>query len=129
MTDRVDEELELLRSVYPDLEYKTEGGHWVRLPSYEVPDGWSQQEVEVAFQIPDEAGQQPYAFLVRPPLTLANGDAPDRYTTPATTPWGEDWGQFSWSPLTPWFPDANIREGDNMLTFVRSFMDRFLERA
>lgn len=129
MIERVHEELELLRTVYPDLEYRGDGDeHWVRLPSYSVPEGWSHPEVEVAFQIPPSVGQAPYAFRVRPGLQLDTGAQINNYTYPVTTPWGEDWGQFSWSPST-WVPTEDIRTGANMLHFVRSFAERLREGA
>jgi hypothetical protein len=129
MNERVAEELELLRTAYPDLEYREEGGiHWVRFPSYPVPEGWSRTAVEVSFQIPPSPGQAPYAFRVRPGLQVAGGGSPGNYTYPVTTPWGEDWGQFSWSPVT-WVPKEDIRAGANMLDFARSFADRFREGA
>jgi hypothetical protein len=129
MSGRVQEELELLRTAYPDLEYREEGSvHWVRIPSYPVPKGWSQTEVEVCFQIPSSPGQAPYAFRVRPEMQLAEGGSPGNYTYPVSTPWGNDWGQFSWSP-TNWVPKEDIRAGANMLDFAHSFADRLREGA
>lgn len=127
--ERLEQELELLRTVYPDLEYRpVDGADWVRLPSYPVPEGWSHPSVEVAFQIPAQAGQAPYAFWVRPALRLAGDGMPSNYTPTAATPWGGDWAQFSWSPLQ-WVPKADIRAGANMLNFARSFADRLAERV
>lgn len=129
MTGRVHEELELLRTAYPDLDYRDEGGiHWVRIPSYAVPSGWTPGRVEVSFQIPAMVGQAPYAFRVRPHLGRTDGGQPGNYTYPVTTPWGDDWGQFSWSPVE-WVPKADIRAGANMLNFARSFADRLREGA
>ena len=122
--ERLQQELELLRTGYPDLEYRLEGGvTWVRLPSYPVPEGWSHARVEVAFQIHTQAGQAPYGFWVQPALRLAGGGTPSNYTATATTPWGNYGAQFSWSPLQ-WVPKADIRAGANMLNFARSFADR-----
>ena len=129
MTGRVGEELDLLRTAFPDLDYREEGGvHWVRLPSYPVPPGWTPGRVEVCFQIPAMAGQAPYAFRVRPQLVRADGGQPGNYTYPVATPWGSDSGQFCWSPLE-WVPKADIRAGANMLNFARSFADRLREGA
>lgn len=126
-TERLEEELALLRTAYPDLDYRlVQTTYWVRIPSYPVPKGWSHDEVKVAFQIPSQAGQAPYAFWVRPALLLADGSSPGNYTPTATTPWGEDFAQFSWSPLE-WIPKADICAGANMLNFARSFMDRLKE--
>ena len=129
MTERVDEELALLRTAYPDLEYlKEEDASWVRIPSYAVPEGWSHAVVELAVQIPSLLGQAPYAFRVRPGMQLAGGGPLNNYTYPVATPWGDDWGQFSWSPVE-WVPKADIRAGANILNFVRSCADRLREGA
>jgi hypothetical protein len=127
--ERLEQELELLRSGYPDLEYRlVEGVHWVRIPAYPVPDGWmagaeALDVAEVVLQIPP-AGQPPYAFRVRPLTTLVGGGTPSNYTAPVSTPWGDDFAQFSWSPLEPWVPKTDIRAGGNMLNFTRSFVER-----
>jgi hypothetical protein len=127
--ERLKEELTLLRTAYPDLEDRSvDGVHWGRIPRYAVPDGWSMQAIEIVFQFPAQAGQAPYAFYVRPALLLANGNQATNYTPTAVTPWGDDFAQFSWSPVEPWVPKANIGEGANMLNFVRSFADRFEDR-
>jgi len=126
---RLEQELSLLRTAYPDLEYRlVDGLHWARIPCYPVPKGWSAQAVEIAFQIPAQAGQAPYAFFVRPSLQLANGNPPTNYTPTAVTPWGSDFAQFSWSPVEQWVAKADIREGANMLDFAHSFADRFEDR-
>ena len=131
--ERLDEELALLRSAYPDLEYLVVGeAHWVRIPAHAVPTGWTHAgtavtQAEVAFQIPMQAGQAPYAFYARPPITLASGETPGNYTATASTPWGADFAQFSWTPSEPWIPKADIRAGANMLNFARSFADRLGE--
>lgn len=77
----------------------------------------------MVFQIP-QAGQAPYAFRTRPMITLAGGATPSNYTASVSTPWENDFAQFSWSPLEPWVPKANIRAGANMLNFARSFAER-----
>ena len=131
--ERLEQELALLRTAYPDLEYLlVEEAHWVRIPAYSLPPGWTYQdtalsEAEIAFQIPTQAGQAPYAFYVRPAFTLAGGGTPSNYTATATTPWGGDFAQFSWSPNEPWIPKAEIRTGANMLNFARSFAERLRE--
>jgi hypothetical protein len=131
--ERLEQELALLRSAYPDLEYRlVEAAHWVRIPAYPVPSGWAYAgavvvTAEIAFQIPAQAGQAPYAFHVRPAFTLAAGGTPSNYTATATTPWGGDFAQFSWSPNEPWVPKAEIRAGANMLNFARSFAQRLGE--
>lgn len=131
--ERLEQELALLRTAYPDLEYRlVDEAHWIRIPSYAVPAGWAHEDVavvaaEIAFQIPAQAGQAPYAFYVRPPFTLAVGGTPSNYTATATTPWGSDFAQFSWSPNETWMPKADIRAGANMLNFARSFAERLRE--
>jgi hypothetical protein len=126
MNERWQEELELLREYFPELEYSEHGGeHWCRLPSYPVTGGkFRPESVEVAFRIPPRPGEPPYAFWVRPAVEAVNGGPIQNYTNPAPTAWGSDWAQFSWSPLE-WVPKADVGTPPNMLTFVRSFADRF----
>jgi hypothetical protein len=128
--ERLQQELDLLRMAYPDLEHTVVADvHWVRIPSYPVPAGWSHPQVQVACQIPPSAGQAPYGFFVKPALRLSNGGVPSNYTASAATPWGGDWSMFSWSPLDNWVPKADISAGANMLNFVRSFADRLREAS
>jgi hypothetical protein len=125
VSNRVEKELELLRAVFGELDYEPEG-HWVRLPRYPVPPGWSEDEVEIAFQVPPEVAVAPYGFCARPALALEGSSVPGNYSFPAATPWGADWGRFSWSPLS-WQPHVEVERGDNMVHFVRSFADRLQE--
>lgn len=129
MSERWEEELALLREHYPDLEYVEHGGeHWCRLPAYGVSGGkFRPDEVEVAFRIPPRPADPPYAFWVRPGVEAANGATIQNYGHLATTAWGSDWGQFSWAPEEEWRPKADVRKAPNMLTYVRSFADRFEE--
>jgi hypothetical protein len=129
--NRLEEELELVRGAWPAAEYERHGEiDWVRIPEFPLPAGIYRQgeQLEVlAFRIPHQAGEAPYAFFVYPGIELASGGTLGNYTWPVGTPWGDDWGQFSWSPLEPWVPKAEIRAGANMLDFVRSFTVRLGE--
>jgi hypothetical protein len=129
MNERIEQELALLRSVYPGIEWHPDS-LWLVVPSYVLPDGiWDHSEIELAIQMPPNLpGQQPYGFWVRPNLTLKNGKAPENYSFPVQVPLGEDWGQFSWAPIT-WEPQADIAAGSNMLNFVRSIADRLREAS
>ena len=126
---RVEQELELLRRNFPQLEYLA-AGQWVRIPQYGLPDSiWDRDCVEVCFQIPEQIpGQPPYGFYVRPNLNLKNGQQILNYAYPAPTGFGGDWGKFSWQ-LAVWAPTADLVSGTNMVNFARSFVDRFTEGA
>lgn len=125
---RLAAELELLRSRFPDLETRdADGRTWVWVPNYRVPDGWSASTVELVFGFPTEVGQPPYAFQVRPALTLAGAATPSNYTTGVSNPWGDGFAQFSWAPDGQWVPNADIRAGANMLNFAMSFRTRLSE--
>jgi len=126
VADRIEEELALLRSAYPDLEWRPDAFS-IRIPKYPVPPGlWRETFVEVACRVPPTVGEQPYAFYVRPGVAATDGRAVTNYTYPVTTCFGEDWGQFSWAPEV-WAPHVVITRGSNMLNFVRSFADRLRE--
>jgi len=132
--DRLQAELALLRTAYPDLVHVVadDGVHWVKIPNYPLPAGWYSNgipcaSVEAALRIPTQAAQAPYGFLVRPVIQLANNAAPSNYSPNVATPWGSEFAQFSWSPLGPWIPKTDVTAGANMLNFARSFADRLGE--
>jgi hypothetical protein len=129
MSERIEQEVALLQKVYPDLDWRADV-RWARIPSYALLDGlWRQSAVQLAFQLPEQLpGQAPYGFWVHPGLELASGQGIDQYTHPATTPFGEDWGQFSWQPEV-WAPGPTVLAGTNMLDFVRSFATRLQQGA
>jgi hypothetical protein len=126
VSERIQLELTLLRTVYPDLEWRPDT-FWARIPAYPVPHGpWQATVTEAAFRIPPTVGEQPYAFFVRPGLTAVDGRPITNYTFPVATCFGDGWGQFSWAPEA-WAPHVEITRGSNMLNFVRSFADRLRE--
>lgn len=126
MMERVLAELELIRSQYPDLEFR-EVDFWARIPDYPVPAGWGREHTEVAFQVPrDLFGQQPYGFWVHPPLEVPGGGVPSSTSGPVATGFGEGWQQFSWAP-DGWQPGPEPRSGSSLLDFVRSFGRRLVE--
>lgn len=129
-TDWVESNLALLREAHPRLEVRgADGITWVRIPAHPLPDVWEQAEADIAFRITSAAGEAPYGFWARPRLTLRAGGAVNNYTFPATTPWGPDWGQFSFSPSEQWQPKADIRFGPNLLRYARGIADRLAEGA
>lgn len=130
MTTRIEEELELLRKYYPELEFH-ETGNWVRIPDFSIPQGhpWNREKTDVCFEIPQGyPGTHPYGIYV-PVGIRCNGNKPNSYTEPAQKqpPFPGQWGVFSWSPDTPWKPTADILKGPNLLNFVHTFADRFRE--
>lgn len=132
MADWVAEELELLRSIWPDLEFASDG-NWVVRKNYPLPDGWNKGSVDLAIRIPANLpGEQPYAFWVRGGLLLSNGAVPGSYAFPAAeslpfTPI-ESWGKFSWAPET-WSPGSKPGEGTGMTHFAFSVRRRLEEKS
>lgn len=129
MLERIEAELALLRSRYPRLEYQATG-QWIRIPSYTLPDGWSQKATDVAFQIPPAyPGTPPYGIHTPVGLTF-NGARPDNYVEPAQTapPFPGTWGVFSWAPADgEWRPTGDIVSGSNLTNWTQGFADRFRE--
>ena len=82
MQERIKEEITLIQQWFPDAEYHEEG-YWVRIPSYSLPEGWSQSSTEVVFQVPvGYPGTPPYGIYVSSGLQFQSG-RPDNYTEPA----------------------------------------------
>jgi Prokaryotic E2 family E len=130
MSERLQQEVALLRQFYPDLEYRAEA-HWVRLPRFPVPaeGGWDATQVAVAFQFPaGYPGQKPYGFYVAPPLQLKDGRAVQSVTSSAEPPWPGPWLKFSWDAPS-WHATADLGSGSNMLNYVLTFAERFRQGA
>lgn len=129
MQQRIEQELELLRKRYPDLEYRSEG-HWIRIPSYPLPEGWNRNATDMAFQIPTGfPGTPPYGICIPAGLTF-NGTRPNNYAEPAPTqpPFGGSWGILSWAPADgQWRATADPVAGSNLGTWIRGCSDRFNE--
>ena len=127
MLERVEAELMLIRSRFPEVEY-LEDGCWFRMPSYPLPEGWSRSETDVAFQIaPGYPGQPPYGFYV-PSGILFQDNTPKSYTDHASAqpPFCREWGFFSWAPVEgQWKPAVDVRQGSNLLNWVSGFGERF----
>ena len=127
MTDWVQRQISLLRTQWPNLSY-AEGGHWVLIPAWELPAGWTPAVVDVAFQVKPAVDQPPYAFYVSAADVRYEGRAPGNWQAAAGVPFAGTWSMFSWAPET-WVPTVNPDHGPNMIAFVRSFGVRFAEGA
>jgi hypothetical protein len=120
--------LTLLRERYDYIDDRRDGEiQWVRIPEVALSSVWSVNRVEVAFRIPARAAEAPYGFWVHPGLTLKSSATINNYTFPAATPWGSDWGQFSFAPEGAWVPKAEVTSGVNMLDYARGIVARLEE--
>ena len=127
MTERLRQEIELLLSRFPELEYREED-QWVLLPTFRMPAGlWDQCQVRVAFHIPaGYPGQKPYGFYVSPRILLRGGGQPNNVTDSNEPPFGGDWRKFSWDAPS-WRATADVKSGDNLLNWVLTFTKRLEE--
>jgi hypothetical protein len=126
MTERMAQELELLRTGFPKAELRED--LWARIPAYPIDKViWGRSRIEVAFRfvLP---GQLPYGFWVRPGLALPSEVAIQSYGYPVDTPFGPGWGQFSWTPDN-WSTGDNPKVAGNMLRWALSFAQRLAEEA
>lgn len=126
--ERIAAEVALLRTSYPDLEQR---GDWIRLPSLQLPQGWTPNPSDVAFLISDVfPGAPPYGIFVPSGLRF-NGAAPGNYNDRAATqpPFGGVWGVFSWTvtDAADWRPTASVEHGVNLRQWVGGFHQRFGE--
>jgi len=129
MNDRIKEEFELLGRHFK-VEY-IEAGQWVKIKDYPIPSDlhWNRQTTDVCFQIPvGYPGTPPYGFYVLVGIQY-DGSPPNNYQEPAqnSPPFPGVWRIFSWQQDSSWLPKADLRTGSNLLNFVRTFKDRFLE--
>jgi hypothetical protein len=125
MSDRIEQEFELLLTAYPNAKLE---GRWVFVPDYPLPSGWSRSLVDTCFQIRDPYPQtSPYGIHVRDGLRF-EGNKPQKYTEPSNQnpPFDGRWAIFSWE-ATAWQPGADPASGHNLLTWVAGFRARFSE--
>jgi hypothetical protein len=126
MKDRMEVELEMLRTRFPDLEVLD---HWIKFPGYPVSDAlWlSGPSMTVCFPIPDGyPGQKPYGFYVSPPPKLRSGGEVKNSTVATEPPFGGEWLKFSWD-MPDWKALADPGGGYNLLNWALSFGKRLEE--
>lgn len=126
MDDRIQEELALLRTRFPDLVYEP-NGRWVRLLGYPLGDGWNREQDDIVFQIQaNHPAAAPYGIYVRSGLLFGNA-RPGNYTEPAKTapPFGGTWGLLSWTTEDPWQPKVPAGKGPNLLNWAIGIAQRF----
>lgn len=122
---RLDAELQLIRSRFPDAQRV---GPWYHLGVVKVPGaGWNREATEVVIRAPQGyPGATPYGVFVLNGIRV-NGAVPDNYTEPAgeAPPFSGQWGVFSWqSDGGVWNPGATPAEGSNLLNFALSTLVR-----
>lgn len=129
MQERINHEIILLKTRFPDLEYRP-GGQWVRILKYLLPPGWNCSSTQLAFPIPVEyPGSPPYGIYV-PAGIRCGGQLANNYTEQAPTqpPFGGAWGIFSWTTQDGvWHATSDISKGSNLLNWVLGFQRRFEE--
>lgn len=126
MEERIRQELDLLRSRYEEVEYRSEG-RWVRLWPVPTAPGWTLNPLSAAFQIPTGyAGTPPYGFYVPSGLAF-NGKPPrnSRASPPSPLPFEGQWMMLSWTHHQGWHPRSDVVTGSNLLNWALSFRDRF----
>jgi hypothetical protein len=128
MKERMSKELELLRAKYPNLQHG-ENYDWILIPDFPLLEGWNRQQTKLLFIIPPTYPHtSPDNFYVESGLRLANGNMPGSYSEGAGVPVGGTWGCFSWhAEAERWHSSDTIKDGDNLLTFMRAVNIRLRE--
>lgn len=130
MDERMNEELELLRTRFEGVDFLV-AGRWVRLSAVPTGPGWAPSEVPVAFQVPPGyPGTPPYGFYV-PATVTHEGRQPKNSQCPPSVapPFEGDWMMLSWTQAGNWRATADLVRGSNLLNWALSFRDRFSEGA
>lgn len=133
--DRIQQELNLLRQHYPDIEHQQKDGEdWFLIPSYSFPPGWRIDNVLIErAPVVFKAGAayptgEPYGFCTPAGINF-KGSPPKNTGSPVTPPFSGAWQHFSWAPDGGWAPSAEVTTGQNLLIWVRSFARRLQEGA
>ena len=129
MQPRVNQELDLLKTRYSNLQYQPDA-QWVLIREYSLPSGWNFTTVDLAFQIPPQYPAAPPYGICVPAGIQFNGQRPNNYTEPAPSqpPFAGNWGIFSWTTEDGlWQSHAELTKGSNLLNWVIGFRQRFIE--
>ena len=127
---RITQEVVLLRTRFPDAEFR-EVGNWVHIPGYKLPNGWGRDDVGLSFRFPESGyPQNPFYGFYLPSNLQFKGKQPEgnyTHTAPAQPPFqGGPWALFSGNP-DPWAPAIEIGEGSNILSWLHSIGERLRE--
>lgn len=126
MKERIEEEIELLRAKYPNLQHG-ENFDWIIIPDFPLQGHWNRPRTKLLFLIPPSYPHAPPDnFYVETGLKLKNGGDPSNYNEGAGVPVGGAWGCFSWH-AEKWQPSSSVKEGDNFLSFMRAVGIRLRE--
>ncbi len=129
MQERINQEIGLLKTRFPDLEYRPDG-QWIRILEHPLPPGWNLSSTQLAFPIPVEyPGGPPYGIYVPSGIRFGN-QSPNNYTdlAPTQPPFGGAWGIFSWTTQDGvWHATTDFTKGSNLLNWVLGFQRRFEE--
>ncbi len=125
--ERLDQELELLRLHYRNVEHiERDGLHWFRVVCIHTPPEWSPDTIPVVFSVTQgHPGAAPYGFYV-PAELVRNGAPPLEHPAPHQPPFSGAWRFLSWQAVN-WRPTAEVATGDNLWGWVRSFAQRLRE--
>lgn len=128
MIERLEKEMELLRTYDGEIEFREEG-QWMLIRGFSAPTEpvWTPAIFDVCFQIPaGYPGAPPYGFYVPRGIRCAGNPPHGNYnaTPPSSPPFEGEWGFFSWSHDSSWRPTTDLQTGSNLSNFVHSFTDR-----
>lgn len=129
MDERLEQELNLLRKYYPDLEID-DSQKWIKIPSYKLPVGigWNKVTIDLCIEVkPGFPGVAPYGIFVPSGIRFNSLEPKDWQPSANNRPsFTGDWAMLSWTPVEEWKPGSDVAKGSNLLNFVLSFKDRFL---
>lgn len=129
MLDRRNEEINLLRSQYGDLEVGP-NGDWIIVRRWALPPGWNKDETQVlVFIPPGYPPTPPDNFYTDHDLRLKDGRRPGN-TSENQRKIDRTWLMFSYHvDASEWTPHANLLNGHNMMTFLQGVSKRLQEAS
>lgn len=125
MKSRLEQELELLRHHYGEVDFDAASG-WFQIRVFPYPAPCRPDSAPIAFPIsPAYPGANPYGFAIPADLTFGDrrfaGNAP-----PSPPPFAGGWVFLSWQP-EGWIPTADLLSGSNLWGWARGFAARLRE--
>lgn len=127
MRNRLDQEVALLRKQYPGVRHN-QNFDWVVVEDVTLSAGYNRDTTDILLIIPAGYPETPPDnFWVPPGLRLENDGQPDAFNPNHRTHEGEEWDRFSWHEDDGWAPSKDVKDGSNLLTFMRTVEERLEE--
>lgn len=119
---RIQQEVILLARRFLEVDYDDEDFGWIRIPKFELPDGWSKRYTALLILLPPAYPDvPPDGFYIDKGLATKSGKPPSHYFQGRdhNRLYDKNWAWYCiHAEKDNWQPSANLLKGDNLLKYI-----------